>query len=84
MKIGDEVIYKLSSYDKFYGKEGISQRGVAEYRGKRIGTIVKVVKHDNLVRYYVIKPLKIISPKGCKPVNGCMDTARPWEVRKRG
>lgn len=84
MNIGDEVIYKLSSYDKFYGKEGISQRGVAEYKGKRIGIVVQVVEHDSLVRYYVIKPLKIISPKGCKPVNGCMDTARPWEVKKRG
>lgn len=84
MKVGDNVIYKLSSYDKFFGKEGISQRGVAEYKGKRIGIIVQVVEHDNLVRYYVIKPLKIISPKGCKPVQNCMDTVRPWEVRYHG
>lgn len=84
MKVGDNVIYKLSSYDKFFGKEGISVRGVTEFKGKRIGVVVQVVEHDNLVRYYVIKPEKILYPKGCKPVKGCMDTARPWEVRKRG
>lgn len=84
MNIGDEVIYKLSSFDKFFGKEGISQRGVAEYKGKRIGIIAKVVSHDNQIRFYVIRPTKIISPKGCKPVQNCMDTVRPWEVRKHG
>lgn len=84
MNIGEEVIYKLSSYDKFFGKEGISVRGVTEFKGKRIGIVVKVVSHDNHVWFYVIKPTKIISPEGCKPVQNCMDTARPWEVKKRG
>lgn len=85
MKVGDNVIYKFSSFDNFFGRDGsCAARGVKEYRGTRIGIVVQVVEHDSLVRYYVIKPLKIISPKGCKPVNGCMDTARPWEVKKRG
>lgn len=85
MKVGDNVIYKFSSFDKFFGRDGtIAARGTAECKGKRIGVIVQVVEHDNLVRYYVIKPEKILYPKGCKPVKGCMDTARPWEVRYHG
>lgn len=84
MKVGDNVAYTLSRYDKFYGKDGISSRGVSEYREKRYGVIVQVVEHDNQVRFVVIKPTKIISPEGCKPVQNCMDTVRPWEVRKHG
>lgn len=84
MKVGDNVIYKLSSYDKFYGKEGISQRGVTEFKGKRIGVVVQVVEHDNHVWFYVIKPTRIITPKGCKPLQNCLDTARPYEVRNYG
>lgn len=34
MKVGDNVAYMLSRYDKFYGKDGISSRGVSEYREK--------------------------------------------------
>lgn len=84
MKVGDNVIYKLSSYDKFFGKEGISVRGVTEFKGTRIGVVVQAVEHDNHVWFYVIKPTKIISPKGCKPVQNCLDTVRPYEVRIHG
>ena len=84
MKVGDNVAYTLSRYDKFYGKDGISSRGVSEYREKRYGVIVQVVEHDNLVRFVVIKPTKIIDPEGNKPLSNCMDVVRPWEVKKRG
>lgn len=84
MKVGDNVVYMLSRYDKFYGKDGISSRGVSEYREKRYGVIVQVVEHDNQVRFVVIKPTEIINPKGNKPLSNCMDIVRPWEVRKRG
>ena len=84
MKVGDNVVYMLSRYDKFYGKDGISSRGVAEYREKREGVIVQVVEHDNQVRFLVIKPYKIINPQGNKPLSNCMDTVRPWEVKKSG
>ena len=85
MNIGDEVIYKYSSFDNFFGRDGsCAARGVKEYKGTRIGIVVKVVSHDNQIRFYVIKPTKIISPEGCKPVQNCMDTVRPWEVRYHG
>lgn len=84
MKVGDNVVYMLSRYDKFYGKDGISSRGVSEYREKREGVIVQVVEHDNKVRFVVIKPYKIISPEGIKPLSNCMDVVRPWEVKERG
>lgn len=84
MKVGDNVAYTLSRYDKFYGKDGISSRGVSEYREKRYGVIVQVVEHDNQVRFVVIKPTKIIDPEGNKPLSNCMDVVRSWEVRKRG
>lgn len=85
MKVGDEIIYKLSSFDSFFGRNGESAaRGVKELVGKRIGVIVQVVEHDNHVWFYVIKPTKIISPKGCKPVQNCLDTVRPYEVRIHG
>ena len=84
MKVGDNVVYMLSRYDKFYGKDGISLRGVAEYREKREGVIVQVVEHDNQVRFVVIKPTEILNPKGNKPLLNCMDVVRPWEVKERG
>lgn len=84
MKVGDNVVYMLSRYDKFYGKDGISSRGVSEYREKREGVIVQVVEHDNQVRFVVIKPTKIIDPEGIKPLLNCMDVVRPWEVKERG
>lgn len=84
MEAGDNVVYMLSRYDKFYGKDGISGRGVSEYREKRYGVIVQVVEHDNQVRFVVIKPTKIINPEGNKPLSNCMDIVRPWEVKKRG
>lgn len=84
MKVGDNVVYMLSRYDKFYGKDGISSRGVSEYREKRYGVIVQVIEHDNQVRFIVIKPTEIINPEGNKPLSNCMDVVRPWEVKKRG
>ena len=84
IKVGDNVVYMLSRYDKFYGKDGISSRGVAEYREKREGVIVQVVEHDNQVRFVVIKPTKIIDPEGIKPLSNCMDVVRPWEVNEHG
>lgn len=84
MKVGDNVVYMLSRYDKFYGKDGISSRGVSEYREKRHGIIIQMVEHDNQVRFVVIKPTKIIDPEGNKPLSNCMDVVRPWEVKKRG
>lgn len=84
MKVGDNVVYMLSRYDRFYGKDGIPSRGIAEYREKRYGVIVQVVEHYNQVRFVVIKPTKIIDPEGNKPLTNCMDVVRPWEVKKRG
>ena len=84
MKVGDNGVYMLSRYDKFYGKDGISLRGVAGYREKREGVIVQVVEHDNQVRFVVIKPYKIINPEGIKPLSNCMDVVRPWEVNELG
>lgn len=84
MKVGDNVVYMLSRYDRFYGKDGTPSRGIAEYREKRYGVIVQVVEHDNQVRFVVIKPTKIIDPEGNKPLTNCMDVVRPWEMNKRG
>lgn len=85
MKVGDEVIYKLSAFDGFYARNGKGgTRGVKEFKGKRIGVVVQVVEHDNQVRFIVVKPTKILSPVGCKPIKTCMDVVRPWEVKKRG